>query len=235
MRNIIKSGKFVAFTISCIILTFLITLSFAGCASGPTEKGNKTTLTFTIKVNERGEIDDGSNGYYAILLNGFSEDIEVTNYETFTDFIRYDGFNFTWYHRQGNVPSPGYTWVDAGNMNSEGLVSGDGKSIVVRMDLNDSTNLFNQYIESKRFSVHVVTTDRDSALLGRTIDTLGQGPAIDGNALYTVFFDRTTGILTPEPPSYPSDPLDDYSEKPGLGDDFPYKNFDIESFTVELE
>jgi len=230
-----KSGKIVA-TISAFII-FALTISFylSGCASGPAEKGNKTTLTFTVKVNERGEIDDGDHGYYAILLNGFSEDIEVTNYETFTDFIRYDGYNFTWYHRQGNVPSPGYTWVDAGNMNSEGLISGDGKSIVVRMDLNDSTNLFNQYIESKRFSVHLVTTDKDSSLLGSAIDTLGQGPSIDGNALYTIFFDRTTGILTPEPPSYPSDPLDDYSEKLELGDNFPYENFDIKSFTVELE
>lgn len=232
-----STGSKQALGISLLMAAFTMLLVFylPGCASGPEEKYNKSTLVFTLKVSDRGEIDSSDNGYYAILLNSFAEEIEVTNYETFTDFIRYDGFNFTWYHRQGNVPSPGYTWVDAGNMNADGIITGDNTSIVIRIDMNDSTTLFNQYIESKRFTVHALTTDRDSSLLGRALDTLGQGPAIDGNTLYTIFFDKSTGIVDPEPPGYPSDPLDDYSEKDDLGSSYPYDNFDIEEFTVERE
>ena len=229
-----NNNRIKAFTL-LFAFSFLIVFIYSGCASGPDEKGNKSYLTLNLAVNERGEIDTEDNGYYAILFNSFAEEIEVTNYETFTDFIRFDGYNFTWYHRQGNVPSPGYTWIDAGNMNAESSISSGGSSILIKIDLNDSTNLFNQYIESKRFCVHAVTTDQDSSLLGQAIDTLGPGPAIDGNSLYSIYFDKLTGILDPEPPLYPSDPLDDYIERASNKDSFPYENFDIERFTVELE
>jgi hypothetical protein len=206
-----------------------------GCASGPANLGNSSTLTFSVAVNEQGELDTGKNGYYAILLNSYDEEIDVTNYETFTDFIRYDGFNFTWYHRQGNVPSPGYTFVNVGNLNSDTVISGDNTGFLLRINLKDQSHLFNQYIQSSRFTTHIVTTDRNNSLLGRTLDTLGQGPAIDGNTLYTVFFDIGSGVVQPIPPDYPTDPLDDYDEKSDLGADFPYVNFDIDKFSVELE
>lgn len=218
-----------------LILLLSMPILIIGCASGSPEEFNNSTLILTLTVDQRGEIDTWGRGYYAILFNGFSEEIEVTNYETFTDFIRYDGFNFTWYHRQGNVPSPGYTWVDAGNMNDDGLISSDGNSIIIRIDLNDRTSLLNQYIESRRFTIHAVTTDKSDNLLGRAIDTLGRGPSFGGNSLYTLFFDKSTGLLSPLPSGYPMDPVGDYSVKPQLGSDFPYENFDIESFTVELE
>jgi hypothetical protein len=169
-----------------------------------------------------------------VLFNSRFEPVEVTNFETFTDFVRFDGMNFTWYHRQGNVPSPGYTWVEGGNVNAGSGISSDGKSIVMRMNIKDSNFVFNQYIEAQRFSVHAVTTDSSNSLLGRLIDTLGQGPSISGNSLHTIYFDRGTGIVSPTPPGYPGDPLRDYDVKGDLGD-FPYDSYDIESFTVELE
>lgn len=223
------------------LIILILTLCFlcyqvSGCASGADIKSNgKSTLMIRLAVDPAGKIDDSGRGYYGILFNGFSEDIEVTNYETFTDFIRYDGFNFTWYHRQGNVPSPGYTWVNAGNLNADSQISGDGTALLIRISLEDTAHVFNQYLESNRFSVHVVTTDQNNSLLGRAIDTLGQGPSIDGNALYTVFFDKLNGIVNPEPPMYPSDPVGDYDVKSDLGDEFPYENFDLESFSVELQ
>ncbi|MCE1248172.1 MAG: hypothetical protein LWY06_16145 [Firmicutes bacterium] len=206
-----------------------------GCASGPANLSSQSTLTFSVAVNERGQLDTGKNGYYAILLNSFDEEIDVTNYETFTDFIRYDGFNFTWYHRQGNVPSPGYTFVNAGNLNADAVVNGDNTGFIIRINLKDQSHIFNQYIQSSRFTTHIVTTDRNNSLLGRTLDTLGQGPAVDGNTLYTVFFDETTGVIQPIPQDYPVDPLGDWDEKSDLSSDYPYENFDIEKFSVELE
>lgn len=214
-----------------ILLIFLVC---CGCASGPkTASGANSVMLVTLRVSDSGMIDTSGKGYYAILFNGMSQSIEVTNFETFTDFIRYDGINYTWYHRQGNVPSPGYTWVDAGNMNADSVISSDGKSIVIRINFSDTTNLFNQYIQSNRFTTQVLTTDSNNNLLGRAIDTLGQGPSVDGNSLYTVFFDRTTGILNPQPPGYPSDPLQDYDQKPDLSG-FPYDDYDISSFTLEF-
>lgn len=233
MKKTIKRKLAIMLLLS--ILPLLVVFLYPGCASGPNEKSDKSTLSIRLSVSEKGGIDVDGNGYYAILFNGFSEEIEVTNYETFTDFIRFDGFNFTWYHRQGNVPSPGYTWVDAGNMNAESSISSGGNSIIVRIDLNDYTNLFNQYIESRRFTIHAVTTDQSSSLLGKTIDTLGPGPAIDGNSLYSIYFDKLTGVLDPQPPQYPSDPLGDYIQRQTAKESIPYDNFDIETFTVELE
>jgi hypothetical protein len=214
---------------------FLVLIFICGCASGPKagSMGNAVMLV-TLRVSDKGMIDMSGKGYYCILFNGLSQPIEVTNFETFTDFIRFDGANFTWYHRQGNVPSPGYTWVDAGNMNSDSAISSDGKSVLIRINFSDTTNLFNQYIQSSRFTTQVLTTDSNNSLLGRAVDTLGQGPSFDGNSQYTVFFDRTTGILNPQPPGYPSDPLQDYDQKPDLSD-FPYDDYDISSFTLEFD
>ena len=217
-----------------ILLAVLVAVWVGGCASGPADESGGGTLRFTLQVAESGGIDISGHGYYAILLNSRSEAIEVTNFETFTDFIRYDGINFRWYHRQGNVPSPGYTWVDAGGLNSNSFISSDGNSLVVRMNLSDSSFIFNQYIESRRFTAHVVTTDRSNSLLGRAVDTLGQGPSISGNSLYTVFFDSVTGLLSPAPPGYPGDPVGDYDQKPDL-ENFPYPSYDIESFSLEIE
>ncbi|MFP4498983.1 MAG: hypothetical protein ACLFQV_12300, partial [Vulcanimicrobiota bacterium] len=137
-------------------------------------------------------------------------------------------------HRQENVPSPGYTWVNAGNLNSDSFIASEGSSIVIRFDLSDTTHPFNQYIQSSRFTAHVVTTDNSNSLLGRGIDTLGQGPSFDNNSLYTLLFDRSTGAVAPVPAGYPSDPLEDWNAKEDLPN-FPYQSYDIETFELELE
>lgn len=215
------------------LLTCIYTITFCGCASGGTSN-SQDVLRITLKISEYGNIDTQSYGYYAILFNSLSEPIEVTNYETFTDFIRYDGANFIWFHRQGNVPSPGYTWVNAGTINSSASISSDGSSIVIRIPLKDDTHPFNRYIESNRFTSHVLTTDASNSLLGKAIDTLGTGPSFSGNTEYTIFFDKTSGILEPVPPNYPEDPVGDYKTLDGQPN-FPYDDYDIEKFKMELE
>ena len=204
------------------------------CASGRQGAAGAGILTINFSISQTGKIDTKNNGYYAVLFNSSNEAIEVTNHETFSDYIRFDGVNFTWYHRQGNVPSPGYTWVNAGNMNQDGIITSDGNSLLIRIDTTDPTCLFNQFITTNSFTVHAVTTDRSNSLLGRIIDTIGQGPSIDGNALYTIFFSLTGGVLEPLPSGYPSDPIGDYDEKPDLTS-FPYDNFDIDSFSINIE
>lgn len=217
-----------------ILMILSIPTFLSSCASGAPSSSSGDVLRITLKISDAGEIDTGGNGYYAVLLNNEAEAIEVTNYESFTDFIRFDGSNFSWYHRQGNVPSPGYTWVNAGNMNSDGSISSDGKSLVIRIDLDDDTHPFNQYMESAIFTAHVITTDTDNSLLGRGIDTMGQGPSFDGNSEYTVTFNKNTGLVDPTPAGYPEDPLQDWDEKSDLPD-FPYDSYDIERFSLELE
>lgn len=217
-----------------LFVSAFVIIMISGCASGPASGNVTKNIRFTIKVSDAGEIDTSGRGYYVLLLNSLSEPIEVTNFETFTDFVRYDGINFTWYHRQGNVPSPGYTWVNAGNINSSASIAGGGKSIVLRMNVQDSSFIFNQYMQSARFTCHVLTTDSSNSLIGRALDTLGQGPSISGNSLYTVGFDKNTGIMDPLPPGYPSDPIGDVDEKPDL-EGFPYDSYDIDSFTVDFE
>lgn len=230
-----KKRQHILWAFALIPVLLLLTFWFPGCASGPSSSTSGSgVLRFTLEVSQDGQIDTSGRGYYAIMLNANSEAIEVTNFETFTDFIRFDGTNFQWFHRQGNVPSPGYTWVNGGSLNSESLIGSDGHSIIVRLNLGDSSSLFNQYIQSRRFTAHVLTTDSSNSLLGRSLDTLGQGPSISGNALYTVYFDRLTGIVNPVPPGYPGDPIGDYEEKPDLTN-FPYASYDIESFQIEIE
>jgi hypothetical protein len=219
---------------SILVLSVIACILLSSCASEGPEGWDSRIMRITLKVPDHTYIDTTGRGYYAILFNNFAEQIEVTNYETFTDFIRYDGFNFTWFHRQGNVPAPGYTWVAAGNMNAVSSLSSDGTSIIIRIDLGNNANLFNQFITTQRFTMHALTTDSNNHLLGRVIDTLGPGPSVEANSLNTIKFDIFTGIISPVPAGYPGDPVGDYDIKPDMPD-FPYQNYDIEFFSVELE
>jgi hypothetical protein len=222
-------------SLELVMIFIIVIFMFSSCASGgPSGSSSSKILRISLKVSDTGSIDTSTQGYYAILFNSLAQNIEVTNYETFTDYIRFDGYNYSWFHRQGNVPSPGYTWVEVGNLNASSTISSDGKTIIVRIDLSDPTNIFNQFIISSTFTSHVITTDRSNSLLGRVIDTMGQGPSLGGNTLYTLKFDKVTGLGTPPPPSYPNDPLGDWDVKPDLPS-FPYVNYDIESFRIEFE
>lgn len=200
-------------------------------AAGP--DNGKRLLVFTLSVNPNGTIDRTGRGIYAVLLNAQGTPIEATDIDTFTDFIRFDGQNFDWYHRLAEVPNPGFTFVQVGPLSGQAQVTADGKSLEIALDIGESTSFINQFIPANSFTAHAVTTDSAGGqFLGRLIDTLGQGPNIDANSLQTVTVRRGEGTTVPVPQSYPFDPLGDQVIHGDLGGDFPYANFDIVRFEV---
>lgn len=219
---------------------------FLGCASegdgvnrspndppGPAPADGKRLLVFNVAVNPNGQVDRTGRGIYAVLLNAQGTPIEATDIDTFTDFIRFDGQNFDWYHRLAEVPNPGFTFVQVGPLSGQAQVAPDGKSFEIVLDIGQSTSFINQFIPANSFTAHVVTTDSAGGqILGRLIDTLGQGPNIDANSLQTVTVRRGEGATQPIPQSYPFDPLGDTVIHDNLGPDFPYANFDITRFEV---
>lgn len=233
-----------------IVFLLCFALLFGACASAGDEGANRRPndpsgdggsedptrlrlLDFTIAVNPNGQIDRTGRGIYAILLNAQGTPIEVTDLDTFTDVIRFDGQNFDWFHRLAEVPNPGFQFAQVGPLAGQAQVLPDGKSMQVVLDLGESTGFINQFIPSNQFTAHVVTTDtQGGAFLGRILDTLGQGPNIDSNSLQTVTVRRGEGAVSPRPQSYPFDPLNDVVVHSDLGDDFPYANFDVVRFEV---
>jgi hypothetical protein len=202
-----------------------------GPAPGP--DNGKRLLTFNMTVNPNGTIDRTGRGIYAVLLNAQGTPIEATDIDTFTDFIRFDGQNFDWYHRLAEVPNPGFVFVQVGPLSGQAQVSPDGKSMEIVLDIGESTSFINQFIPANSFTAHAVTTDSAGGqFLGRLIDTLGQGPNIDSNSLQTISVRRGEGTTQPIPQSYPFDPLGDTVIHEDLGGDFPYANFDIVRFEV---
>lgn len=215
----------------------------SGCASGPSASNPNTTqpdgtpalLRLTLRTNPNGRIDSSGRGYYLILLNATGQPIEVTDIDTFTDFLRYDGRSLDFYHRQANIPNPGFNFTLAGSMNNAFAISSDGQSLDITLDPNDPSNLLNQFISANRFTAHVLTTDSfEGAFIGRVLDTLGQGPDINSNSLQTMTLDKGFGIQNPIPQFYPDDPLNDFIVQDGLPADYPYLNFDIAKFEVNV-
>ena len=208
-----------------------------GCASHTGDSiandlnGKDSYLHFRLSVNPSGTIDRSGKGYYVVLLNAKGEEIEVTNTDTFTDFIRYDGVNFDWYTRQANQPNPGWTFALAGSLNTEGTVSTDGNSIDVTFNLAEASSLLHQYIVTRRFTAHALTTDTDQdAILGRVIDFMGD--SLDGCSLQTVVVDKLLGATRPYPTFYPNDRLNDWITHSDLDSNFPYVNFDIDTLEI---
>lgn len=235
-----------------LFFLLLMTVALTACASSGDEGANLSTddianggggtgsgprlLNFTMTVNPNGSIETSGRGLYVILLNAQGTPIEATDIDTFTDFIRFDGQNFDWYHRLAEVPHPGFTFVQVGPLSGQARITPDGKSIQVVLDVGQSTSFLNQYIPSRVFTAHALTTDSASgAFLGRLIDTLGQGPNIDSNSLQTIKVRRGEGATTPFPQSYPFDPIGDTVVHDDLGGDFPYANFDIVRFEVTAQ
>lgn len=231
---------------SCLIA--IVTLG--GCASAGSEGVNRgpgdplgnggvftstslRLLEFNIAINPNGQVDRTGRGIYAVLLNAQGTPIEVTDFDTFTDVIRFDGQSFSWYHRLAEVPNPGFTFAQVGPLSGQSRVSPDGKNIQIIVDIGESTSFINQFIPADVFTAHVVTTDTQSgAFLGRILDTQGQGPNIDINSLQTLTIRRGEGTTQPIPQSYPFDPLNDMVTHSDLPADFPYLNFDIVRFEV---
>ncbi|MEW6278571.1 MAG: hypothetical protein AB1758_08125 [Candidatus Eremiobacterota bacterium] len=216
----------------------------AGCASGPSAEnpvtaatqpdGTPALLSFTLRVNPNGAVDTSGRGYYVVLFNAMGDPIEVTDVDTFTDFMRFDGRSLDWFHRQANLPNPGFSFVQVGSLNQSWRIS-DAQSLTIVLDNNDPNNLLNQFITAQRFSAHLATTDNfQGANIGRILDTLGQGPGIDANSLQTVQLDKVAGALNPLPQFFPDDPINDWIARDDLGADFPFPNFDVVKFEVNI-
>ena len=224
-----------------IALALLLGCASAG-SSGPnnSEDGSNSAgtagrrlLVFRLSVNPNATIDRSGQGYYVILLNANGQAIEATDLDTFTDFIRFDGTNFDWFHRQANQPNPGFNFVQVGSLNSAATISPDGKTIEVVLDIGESTNFLNQFIVGNTFTAHAMTSDNfQGGLIGRLIDTLGQGPNINSNSAQTITVRKGDGAITPLPQSYPIDPINDFITQGGLPVNFPTLNFDIARFEV---
>jgi hypothetical protein len=192
-------------------------------------------LTFSMSINPNGVIDTTGRGYYVFLINTFGTPIEVTDLDTFSDFVRFDGRSWDWFHRSAQLPRPGFQFFQAANLNVFGRIGNDGRSIEVVFDLGDSTNVMNQYITNQNFTVQAMTCDNyKNSILGRPIDVLGQGPDIGKNSLQTLQVRKNEGATVPLPQSYPSDPLGDFLTHTDLPPDFPYANFDITRFEVTI-
>lgn len=237
-------------TFLSLCLCGLLAFSAGGCASAGSEGANRAAddplgngggggpnglrlLEFNIGINPNGTVDTSGRGTYAILLNAQGTPIEVTDLDTFTDVIRFDGTNFDWYHRLSGVPNPGYTFAQVGPLSGQARVTPDNKTIQIVLDVNESTSFINQFIPAQVFTAHVVTTDSfGGAFLGRIIDTAGQGPNIDSNSLQTVTVRKGEGASQPLSQSYPFDPLNDVVIHSDLPAEFPYANFDIVRFEV---
>lgn len=236
--------------LSLLFTLLLLAFNVIGCASagssGPNRgaddplgnggsftSSNLRFLEFRIAINPNGTVDRTGRGIYAILLNAQGTPIEVTDLDTFTDVIRFDGQNFDWYHRLAEIPNPGFTFGQVGPLSGQAQVLPDGKTLQVVIDLGESTSFLNQFVPVSVFTAHVVTTDTTGgAFLGRILDTQGQGPNIDSNSLQTITIRRGEGATQPIPQSYPFDPLNDYVTHSDLPTDFPYSNFDITRFEV---
>lgn len=193
-------------------------------------------LNFRLTVNPNGQIDLTGRGTYAILINAQGTPIEATDLDTFTDFIRFDGQNFDWFHRLADVGNTGFTFGQVGPLSGQSRVSPDGKTIDIIVDVAESTSFVNQFVPSDVFTAHAITTDtQGGAFLGRLLDTLGQGPNIDNNSLLTVTVRKGEGAAQPLSAAYPFDPLVDTVVHNDLGGDFPYANFDIVRFEVTAQ
>ncbi|MBQ7567261.1 hypothetical protein IJT17_00470 [bacterium] len=222
-----------AFLASVMLGSIAITgcASDIGGAAADNPGGDHTYLHFKLSVNPNGVIDRSGSGYYVILLNSRGEEIEVTDIDTFTDFIKYDGVNFDWYTRQANQPNPGWTFAMAGSLNTEGSVASDGHSIEVAFNLSDSSSMLSQYVISNKFTAHAITTDTyQDAILGRVIDVMGD--SLDGNSLQTVLVSKLQGAIKPFPTYYPNDRLNDWITHGDLEASFPYVNYDIASLQI---
>lgn len=188
-------------------------------------------LTFSLTVNPNGQIDRSGKGLYFILFNNNDRElINATDNRTFTDFICFNGVNTTWYHRRTDPINPTFfIWEQAGIINTNSYISPDNKQLIIRFNVQDKTIFLNQYITQDNFNAHVVTTDDASRY---KFDTLGQGPDMINNSIYTLHINKQSGVIPPYPSFYPSDPADDTAKSEKLDKNFPYENFDIIKFEV---
>jgi hypothetical protein len=193
-----------------------------------------TLLQFHVAINDSGQFETFNQplGYYVIAFNSFDQPIDVSNDDTFDNFVSWDGNNLFWYNRQ-TVPGneQNFTFVPVAQLNENVSFSTDNHEMIVTFNINDPTSPLNVYIVTNQFTCHCMTTDH-TGILGRVIDAFGPGPDLGNNPLYTVTVDKTVGAISPLPPNYPVDPLLDYITQPDLDPSFPYVDFDLSKFQV---
>jgi hypothetical protein len=186
-------------------------------------------LNFAITVN--GEIDRDANGLYFLIFNyNPTQYINVTDNRTFTDFISYNGISAVWYHRRTDpINTNLFVWEQAGTVNNNLYISSDRKKLIFMFNIDDTSNFLTQYLVSPMFNAHCVTTDTTSCL---KFDTIGKGPDINNNSIYTLRVNKYAGAVPPFTEYYPIDPEGDTVKFEQMPDDFPYENFDIVNFEV---
>lgn len=204
--------------------------STSSSSSSSSGGGTVSRLQFRLTVNDNGVIE-ASQGLYAIVFNSFGDPIDVTARDKFTDFLVYDSNNLVWYTRQTSSTDNSFTFVASGTATQSMSFTPDRRTLLVTFDPQDVSSPLNQFIKSSRFTCVAVTTDR-SGYLGRVIDTLGPGPDLAHDTLYTLTVDKSLGAVSPLPASYPSDPLQDWIVQADNPPTFPYVNYDIQSFEV---
>jgi len=237
------------------LCAFLILALLSGCATGPgggssfdaktglfvdhTSPGSggqvavpTNLLQFRLTLNDEG-VFDGVHGLYAILINSLGQPIEATNSDKFTDFISWDGTNVIWYNRRTDAQNTSFFFTGTAILNQVTTFTPDRRTMTVTFNLQDTTAPLNQFVPTTTFTAHAVTTDRfPNAILGRVLDSLGPGPSLAQNPLFTVPVDKNAGAVSPLPSEYPNDALQDWIVQPDLDATFPYVNYDIKKFEV---
>ena len=233
--------------LAATLIIFALLFLMSSCAQQPDSLSSSSSssdgtttpqyISFTLKINDAGRIAEG--GYYIILFNCEVDGIEVTNAGTFSDGIRLYvdpmlGPTHYWFHRIPSVPGPGYDMVLIARIDEYAQIAADWRSVTYTFSTTDSSVIFNQYILN-RFTAHAMTTDNyANSVIGRIFDTMGPGPDISQNIEYTAVVAKDFGVEHPYPPNYPSDTLFDWAVKDDLPLDFPYVNFDIQSFQINV-
>jgi hypothetical protein len=245
MHNTV-SAKF-AKGVLLLSLALLLIPVLGGCASGPNSSSSSAggvpassasgstastnhLLQFAITLNDNG-VFDATQGLYAVAFNSFDELIDVSSSDKFTDFVVYDGNNLVWYSRQTSSTNQSFIYVAVATVTQALSFTPDRRTMLITFDTSDASSALNQFIKSQQFTCVPVTTDR-TGYLGRIIDTLGPGPDLSHDTLYTITVDKALGAISPLPASYPDDDLNDWIVLPDVAGTFPYVNYDIKSFTV---
>jgi len=203
----------------------------------PTATPSGHYLSFYVYINDSAILDSGQNGAYIIFLNSFNNDINIQSPDTYTDYIKYDGTNFSWYHREETQPGQ-WEFNFKGTINDSAYIYDNKRGFRIRFDVNDTSNMLNQWITNNAFTMHIATIDSNDP--ARPIDTIGTGPAaIINNTINTIYVSKTLGDAV-KPPSqlpgeYPNDPVglaDLATEGRNYPSDYPILNFDIKTFQI---
>lgn len=197
-----------------------------GASPSPSAAPGAPTL-FQFALTVKGTIDPSFGGEYAIMMNSQDTAIDVTNNETFDNFMAWDGTHFVWYTRQTNADEE-FDFLPVATIDQNFSTSDDGHTMYATFSLvSDPTNPFATMLENQ-FTANAATANKGT-YLGPIIDTLG--PSIDENIEFTVFCAKQVGLVTPAPSGYPNNGGDDLTNVPSGA---PPDDYQITSFSVAI-